>query len=275
MFGYVILNKPEIKFREFDEYRSYYCGLCSALRKKNVFSAFSLSYDLTFLYMLLSSLYEEKCVCRSCRCVCHPFKKHAERVDCYADYAADMAIILSYYKCLDDFRDDKNIIKYFYSCILSPSFKKAEKKYADKSEKIKASLAEIARCEGRDFLEGAANAFGEILRQVFTPHDDMWKTPLGELGFYLGKFIYIMDSYDDLEEDIKRRRPNPLKKNCDMPNFDRECENLLNMMGAEAASRLEYLPIVENAEILKNIIYGGIWVKFEQKRSNKIKKKTS
>ena len=32
MFGYVVINKPEIKFKDFDLYRSYYCGLCMDLK---------------------------------------------------------------------------------------------------------------------------------------------------------------------------------------------------------------------------------------------------
>ena len=26
MFGYVVMNKPEIRFKDFDLYRSFYCG---------------------------------------------------------------------------------------------------------------------------------------------------------------------------------------------------------------------------------------------------------
>ncbi len=269
MFGYVIPNKAELKFREFDVYRSYYCGLCSALRKMGIFTAFSLSYDLTFLYMLLSSLYEPKCEKRCVRCICHPFKKHCESNDEYASYAAQMTVILSYYKCLDDFHDDKNIIALLYSFLLRRPFKHASRKYPEKAKNIALYLSEISTCEKTGSLEGAANAFGHILSEAFAPHDDMWKEHLSKAGFYLGKFIYIMDAYDDVEKDIKRHRPNPIIKDYNAPDFERKYENLLNMMAAEAAAAFDYLPTVENNEILRNIIYGGIWLQYEKTASER------
>ena len=34
MFGYIRINKAEMKFREFDVYQSYYCGICRDLKRK-------------------------------------------------------------------------------------------------------------------------------------------------------------------------------------------------------------------------------------------------
>ena len=59
MFGYVMVNKQELKFKEFDQYHAYYCGLCRVLREKYGFSGqFALTYDCTFLVMFLTGLYE-------------------------------------------------------------------------------------------------------------------------------------------------------------------------------------------------------------------------
>ena len=59
MFGYVTIDKPELKIREFDEYRSFYCGLCRELRERyGIPGQISLSYDMTFVILLLSGLYE-------------------------------------------------------------------------------------------------------------------------------------------------------------------------------------------------------------------------
>lgn len=273
MFGYVIPNKSELKFREFDVYRSCYCALCSSLRKTKLFAAMALTYDLTFLSMLLSSLYEPKCQNRCVRCICHPFKKHCETLDEYSSYAAEMTVILSYYKCMDDFHDDRNIAAYFYALYLRRSFKHIAVKYSEKTASIAASLEKISEYEKCGNLDGAAGAFGCILGEVFTPHDDIWRDKLYELGFYLGKFIYIMDAYDDIAEDIKKNRPNPLIPMYSSADFEKNCENLLNMMGAEAAARFEFLPIIKNDEILRNILYGGIWVKYEKTALSRRQKK--
>lgn len=56
MFGYVVLNKPEIKFKDFDMYRSFYCGLCRELRERyGISGQITLSYDMTFVILLLSA----------------------------------------------------------------------------------------------------------------------------------------------------------------------------------------------------------------------------
>ena len=49
-----ILNKPEMKFREFDLYQAYYCGLCRSLKERyGKRGQITLSYDMTFLALLL------------------------------------------------------------------------------------------------------------------------------------------------------------------------------------------------------------------------------
>ena len=53
MFGYIVVNQPELKMKEYDEYRKYYCGLCKSLKDRyGARGQISLSYDMTFLYLL-------------------------------------------------------------------------------------------------------------------------------------------------------------------------------------------------------------------------------
>lgn len=268
MFGRVVVNKSELKFKEFDIYRAHYCGICRSLKLKGYLSAMCLNYDMTFLAMLLNSLYDsENCTCKK-HCICHGCKKHVETTDKYSPYVADMTILLAYYKCLDDWQDDKNVIKLLYGLYLKPKFKAIEKRYADKCENIKCCLNELSRKEKCASLEECANLFGTILGEVFTPEDDMWKKTLFDMGFFLGKFIYIADARDDIEEDIKKNRPNPLKGMYGTPDFQKECEIILNMMASECAARFEKLPLVDNIEILRNIIYSGIWQPQPHKRND-------
>ena len=102
MFGYVIINKGDMKFKEFDVYHSYYCGLCRTLKNRyGVFGQISLTYDMTFLVMLLTSLYEPDTKEDTTTCIAHPFEKHPYRRNVFADYAADMNVLFTYYKCRD------------------------------------------------------------------------------------------------------------------------------------------------------------------------------
>ena len=80
MFGYVVMNKPEIRFKDFDLYRSFYCGLCRELREKyGISGQISLTYDMTFVVILLSALYELPTLKGTTRCVIHPVQKQQVR----------------------------------------------------------------------------------------------------------------------------------------------------------------------------------------------------
>ena len=57
MFGYVVVNKPEMKFKEFDVYHAYYCGLCKTLKNNYGLRAqAALNFDMNFLAIFLLNL---------------------------------------------------------------------------------------------------------------------------------------------------------------------------------------------------------------------------
>ena len=85
------------------------------------------------------------------------------------------------------------------------------------------------------------------------------------MGFYLGKFIYILDAYDDLEKDRAQGSYNPLLKMADEEGYEERCRQMLTMILAECSNCFEMLPCVENIDILRNILYVGVWNKFEEK----------
>ena len=59
MFGYISINKAEMKFKDYDVYHSYYCGLCKVLKEcYGRRGQVTLSFDMTFLVILLTGLYE-------------------------------------------------------------------------------------------------------------------------------------------------------------------------------------------------------------------------
>ena len=259
MFGRVVVNKEELKIREFDTYRAYYCGVCRSLKKKGLFCALCLNYDMTFLSLLLNSLYEPETKKEKRGCVCHGCKKHPECTDRFSSYVADMNILLSYYKCLDDFHDDKNLFKGIFALYLKPKVKRFEKTYKDKCERVAISLSSLSKIENTATLEECANLFGTLLGEVFTPLEDMWSETLFSMGFYLGKFIYIADALEDYTMDKKKNRPNPLLGEFSPESAKKYAEDAMEMMAAQCAAEMEKLPLIENAEILRNIIYAGIW----------------
>lgn len=278
MYGYVVVNKPELKFREFDVYRSYYCGLCKALGEKYGASGrISLSYDMTFLVMLLSGLYEPKTEYSEERCIVHPASKHPVRRNEATDYVADMNILMMYYKCADDWKDERKFSRKILAGSYHKSVAEITDKYSDKADTIRSMLDrldELERGSSSD-IDGVSACFGRILSAVTAWRDDEWQENLSKLGFFLGKYIYILDAYDDLEKDIKNNNYNMFKSYKERSGFNEFVEGILNGVMAECARYFERLPIIQDAEILRNIIYSGVWTRYEIIKSGRQKSEHS
>jgi len=254
-----------MKFKEFDIYHAYYCGLCRILKKKHgITGQITLSYDMTFLVLLLTGLYEPSEYNCSCRCIAGPIKKHEFIYNTYTEYVADMNILLSYYKCKDDWMDEGKIIKKMLSQLLNRKNKKIRHLYEEKIGVLIRNLEDINRAEDRNEtnIDLLSAYFGNIMSELFYYHNDCFKDNLKKIGFYMGKFIYILDAYDDLENDIKKKQFNPLINYKDKENFHEWIKESLMIIAAEAANEFEKLPIIYNVEILRNILYSGIWTRF-------------
>lgn len=272
MFGYVLANKPELKIREFHKYRAYYCGLCKVLRDKYGFlGQVTLTYDMTFLVILLTSLYESDTKMEERRCVVHPLKKQKMLYNEITEYAADMNLILTYYKLLDDWKDEGKQTGYVGLCAYHRIFLELKEKYPKKCETIRKCLGLLRQCEdrGEQNVDVAARYFGKLMSELFVYKEDVWTKNLRKMGFYLGKFIYILDAYDDVDKDIKNSSYNVLIPMYEEEDFDRKCEVMLNCVLAECTAQFERLPCVEDAEILRNILYAGVWDKFDKRRKEK------
>lgn len=272
MFGYVSAHKPELRMREFYKYKAYYCGLCKVLRERYGFlGQVTLTYDMTFLVILLTSLYESEKRQEEHRCIVHPAKKQKMLYNEITEYAADMNIILTYYKFLDDWEDEKSKVGYLGHRAYQKAFCELKQKYPEKCKIIQECLERLHQYEeqGEDNVDIVARCFGELMGELFVYRKDVWEQSLREMGFYLGKFIYILDAYDDIEKDIGKNNYNALIPLLKQGGFDEKCEEMLNYVLAECSHHFEKLPCVEDVEILRNILYAGVWDKFNQKRKEK------
>ncbi|HIY18385.1 MAG TPA: hypothetical protein IAA44_03180 [Candidatus Blautia avistercoris] len=272
MFGYVVINKPELKCREFEEYRAFYCGLCQILKEKyGISGQMALSYDLTFLTILLSGLYEPGTRKGKCRCIVHPLQKQTLYVNECTEYAADMTLILTYYKCLDDWKDEKKLLRYLYAKLLLGRDKKLSYKYRKKIKTIVSLLRELSAAEeaGEKNIDKMAGYFGKIMAEIFAYREDVWEETLRKTGFYLGKFIYLIDAYEDLEEDARRGNYNPLAQLQKQEDFDERIREILTMMMAACSREFEILPVLKYADIIRNILYSGVWCRYVEVRKRK------
>lgn len=276
MFGYIVVNKPEMKFREFAEYQSYYCGLCRSLKKNYGHTGqMTLSYDMTFLALLLTGLYEPETACTTARCIAHPFEKHQARTNEFTEYAADINMLLTYYKCKDDWMDERKVGRFFFSKMLQRGNRRIAKKYPKKAQIICDNLEKIHQCEKANDLsiDRVSGYFGRIMAELFVYKEDEWAQSLRKIGFYLGKFIYLMDAYDDMEQDLKKGNYNPFLEMYQKDTFEEDAAQILTMMMAECAREFETLPILQNIDILRNILYAGVWGKYEMTHQKRMEKK--
>lgn len=272
MFGYVTINRLELKGKHYDRYRAFYCGLCNVLHNKyGIKGQMTLTYDMTFLIIFLTSLYEKKSDIKRERCIIHPCARHAVMINEYTSYAADMSIVLAYYNFIDNWQDDRDIKSRAAMAVLKKDVQKIKKKYKRQCKVIESELKALAECEkrGEREIDTVSYHFGKILEEIFVYKRDIWEDTVRKIGFYLGKFIYLMDSWDDLEKDRDKGSYNIFEEMSEQDDFDDECRQILIMMMAECSRKFELLPILKNRELLRNILYSGVWLKWDIKHREK------
>ena len=219
MFGYVKPLTGELKVREFELYKSFYCGLCKTMGKKiSPVSKITLNYDMVFLVLLRVALTNENIKNKTFRCKLKPTKKRNYiKPNEALIYSSCVAAVLSYYKCLDDINDAKNIFKKFFIRLpflfFSRIKKRACKFYPGLDEKIKRPLENLSGLEKNKCksIDEAASCFAELMKNVVsfgleTPE----QIRISEItGWHLGRWLYIIDALDDFDKDVKKKEYNP------------------------------------------------------------------
>lgn len=285
MFGYVTINKSKLTQQQYERFRGFYCGLCRVLKHKygKRGQAF-LNYDMTFLTVLLTALYEVEPRCETIRCLPNGGRRHEVLMNELTDYAADMNLALAYHKCMDDWTDEHKKAKKVIAGLLAEAYTDVKARYPrqcaamerelkcleklEKAEAGKGIAKEGNTADGTVDMETAANCFGRLTAEIFVYREDEWKKLMWQMGFCLGKFIYLMDAYDDVEKDLRTGNYNPLKQLAGRDDFDGFCWQMFVMIMADCSKCFEQLPILWDVDILRNVLYSGVFTKYEmiQKR---------
>lgn len=263
----------DLSQEERERYHAAYCGVCRALSERcGQRCRVALTYDMTFLALLLGSLYEpdERQGCK--RCAPHPLRPHGYLCSECVDYAADMTVALVYHKCLDDWRDDRSGWARAYAGLLGKSYRAVRERHPHACAAIEEGLADIGRLEqaaataesadGAPPPDAAANRFGALLGEVFVYRDDFWAGGLRSLGAKLGKLVYVMDAALDMDDDRASGNYNPLVALDAQPQDVRED---LELLAADAAAAFEKLPLERDARVLRSVLYAGVWQKYRAK----------
>ena len=277
MFGYIRIFKPELTFREYEQYRGIYCSLCEALgRRYGLAARMTLSYDFTFLSMFHIALSDTSPSFRVGRC---PFRPSKKRAFCCGDtassldFSADVAVILTYHKLTDTVSDEhgfKKLGAYVARAFIKHDFQKAISRCpqeAEWAEEFMNAHAMIEQSNGAG-IDAAAHPTAEFLAKLASMHldegemrDTAWR-----FGYGLGRFIYLCDAAEDAADDVKRHRynvfaqcyPKEITAHHISEHVKDDIAQTLHQTAAVCAECYEQLPIRHFDSIMRNILYCGI-----------------
>ncbi len=270
MFGYIAPCFALLTEEQKSCYREYYCGLCRTIKEvSGQPGRIMLSNDMTFLSMLLSDLYGSGAVKETFRCPMHPLRPRTGSVSGFNRYAANMNLLLMYYKCIDSKMDDRSLRASAGIRFLTRCHEEIRETYPRQSDEVRNALEETWAAEksGTDDMDLLCNLSGRMLGAVFVPDpDDYWAPVLYVLGTSLGRFVYFMDAWEDLEDDIRKDRFNPLRSRKGRPDYESFCQETLEMLIAGAAEAIEALPLADHLDILRNVVYSGVWQRYNRLR---------
>ena len=291
MLGYVKIDKGELKVREYEVYCGYYCGICKSIgRRYGQLPRMALSYDAAFLAILLASIEDAPDAPLQEHCVVHPIKKKTMIYNRAVDYAGDVMLLLAWYKLLDDAKDENRFYAKATMVLLRSIYRDLRKQYPDLCKGIEENLAKLTALEQAkcDSIDQAADAFSQIMKIIFQEgirtlyeadvvtiepehpakeHADPQSLieTAGQIGWHLGKWIYLIDAVDDIEKDIKSGSYNPLKAKFPDANslsgveFRKFAKERLDLTAGETANALGGLKFNRFGDIIENVVCDGMF----------------
>ena len=270
MFGFVVANTEALSEAQQTRYKGAYCGLCRTLQKRHGdISRMTLNYDMTFLVVLLGSMYEPEEESGEGRCMAHPLHRRTWWKSRFTDYAADMNVALAWHNCMDDWNDEKKILSLTEAKMLHSHYEKVYRTWPRQCDAIELCMETLHAVETSPLSapDAAANAFGQLMGELFSVEaDSVWNPRFRAFGEALGRFIYMMDACVDLETDRKKGNYNPLLAMYPAGDVDEEEKlELLKMLIAECSAEFERLPLVQDVEILRSVLYSGVWTQYAVK----------
>lgn len=218
MFGYVTAYKPELKIKEYEAYKGVYCTLCKEMGKEYGFlSRFLLSYDGAFYVIYKLGLSGEDVTASNSRCTFNPCKK-CYKISCVGNtykLASAITVILAYYKLIDNINDGGFFKKILLS-LIRPYFsvlkRKAQKRYPDITEKIANGMKKQFSIENDTnvSVDKACDASAQMLSWLFAYGETGEKADFSRrYGYLLGRVVYLLDAFDDYDDDMKNGSFNP------------------------------------------------------------------
>lgn len=263
MFGYVKINKEELKIKDYNIYKTVYCSLCRELgRNYGLAARMTLNYDYTFLALLRLSVQEPEPCFADSRCTFNPLVK-CKKCDGKSEtfsYVTAVAVLLFYYKLLDNIADSR-FLKRFAARCLKLLFTHSYKKAAGFYPAAAAILSDMAKGQAEaeasfSSVDAAAHSSAHALGSLsaFSIQDPVQKEVLYRLGYCLGRYVYFIDALDDFVQDNKQGAFNVFAA---AENIELAAEIIRHSIG-EAVHAYYLLSPRRYGPVLENILTQGL-----------------
>ena len=278
--------KSQLGEAERSNYQAAYCGLCHVLKSRyGRIATLFLNYDFAFLAMVLAGESQPAAPCLR-RCVMNPARKRQTWLENPAlTLAADESVILSYWKLRDSMTDSRFAGKLPAAAAalgLTVAYHRAKRRCPDFDGTVRQCLEELRALERENCqsLDRPADAFACILQAASGVHGRSGTHALGQMLYHIGRWIYLIDAWDDLEDDRKSGSYNPI-----LACYGAEAQDAREALGQtlyaslgmadEAAEWLEFGPwaaLVENIMVLglpavQEAVLSGEWKNAKKQRS--------
>jgi len=262
MFGYTRPLECELKVREQAEYRGYYCGLCKSIGARfGQVGRLSLSYDCAFLGALLSAISGGAGFSRgNCGPRCYRGKRAIANASPVLDYAADVNVLLAWYQAADDAADEHSAKALAARLAFSRAYRKAARLHPELDRAIRENTERLHTLEKEQTpsTDEPSDTFGKTLSAVIlhAPMLPPSERQAAEWMFYnLGRWIYLIDAWDDREKDEKSGGYNPFLITKMQPERARF---LLNVTLNEVSKAYDLLNLQQPSGLLDNIVRLGL-----------------
>lgn len=273
LFGYLQIHKPELLVKDFYAYKGVYCGLCKQLGKSyGYISRLTLSYDCTLLALVYVSLNDNNICFSKGRCVVNPLKKCQFCTENESlKFSSAVSAILTYYKLQDDISDSGFFgkVKNRFICLFfKKGYKKARKDYPNIEKAVANMMKEQWDIEHSDnasvdlSADPTAKFISNLILSIPNPHNIPVKL-LERFGYFLGRWIYLIDAADDYDKDLKKQNFNPFvnyfkDKDCTRDEVTEYCNSVLNLTVSQMMLAYNLIDFSHFKRVLDNIMNYGL-----------------
>ena len=270
MFGYILPVKSELKVRELERFRAVYCGLCQEIhRQYGRYHTLFLSYDMTFLALILSACAEEDPGEEAMRCAVRAFR--SQNVACSSAalrLSAQESVLLVKHKLLDNVQDEEGLKKFGARALKQlgmGAFHSAEATIPEFDASAAQCMLDLAALESSrvQSIDAPADAFARLTQAMIPEMDGETTRILRHMFYHLGRWIYLVDAVHDLKEDMEKGLYNPVAarfelENPDITSIRPEIQLTLERSLIDIHGAFQLLKIHRDGGLIENIIDLGL-----------------